>query len=114
MVTLTPTRPAPGGARVASDAADGPPHPLRDLTRRQRWFAAVMVVMLLVPFGVGLYRAAHGHWLPSGDNALIALRTRDVFSHHPPLVGQPSTAAQYVQTSKARHPGPIEFYAMAL
>ena len=88
-------------------------HRLRDLTGRQLVVAAIMVVLVLVPFGASAARAAHVHWLPSGDDALIGLRTRDVFSSHRPLIGQPSTSHLYGDQSTS-HPGPIEFYWLAV
>lgn len=88
-------------------------HRLRDLSGRQAVVAALMVVLVLVPFGASAVRAAHVHWLPSGDDALIGLRTHDVFTSHRPLVGQPSTSHLYGEQGTS-HPGPIEFYWLAV
>ncbi|MCU1356693.1 MAG: hypothetical protein JWM89_2111 [Acidimicrobiales bacterium] len=89
-------------------------HRLRDLDRRQRLLAAGLVALLLVPFGASLGRAIHQAWLPSGDDALIGLRSLDVFSRHLPLVGQPSTSHLYGDKISTAHPGPIEFYWLAV
>ena len=89
-------------------------HRLRDLDRRQRLLAAGLVALLLVPFGASLGRAIHQEWLPSGDDALIGLRSLDVFSRHLPLVGQPSTSHLYGDKISTAHPGPIEFYWLAV
>lgn len=64
--------------------------------------------------GTSLARALAAEWVPSGDDALIVLQAFDVLSTDPPLVGQPSTAEAYAPGLAARHPGPIEFYALAL
>jgi hypothetical protein len=89
-------------------------HRLGELTARQRAVAAVLVVLLAVPFAMSALRAAHVHWLPSGDDALIGLRSWDVFSSHRPLVGQPSTSHLYSPGQSTSHPGPIEFYWLAV
>ena len=66
-------------------------HRLRDLSRRQALVAAALVLLVLAPFVVSLLRARSVHWIPSGDDALIGLRSWDVFSSHRPLIGQGST-----------------------
>ena len=76
--------------------------------------AAALVVALLIPFGASLARAARVGWLPSGDDALIGLRSLDVFGEHRPLIGQPSTSHLYADDGDTHHPGPIEFYWLAL
>ncbi|HEX7135743.1 MAG TPA: hypothetical protein VF228_24405 [Iamia sp.] len=76
--------------------------------------ALVAVVLLLVPVGASLVRAIDKGWVPSNDEALIVLRSRDVLGQDRPLVGQPSTAGQYASDHPARHPGPIEFYLLAV
>ena len=69
---------------------------------------------VLVPFAVALVRAWRDGWLPSGDQANIATRALDVFSRHPPLTGLPSTSHQYGASIATKHPGPIEFYLLAI
>lgn len=76
--------------------------------------AAAIVLLLLVPFAVALVRAAADGWALSGDEALIAIRAHDVFSGDPPLVGQPSTSDQYSPGLRTYHPGPLEFYLLAV
>lgn len=88
-------------------------HRLRDLDRRGRWVAVGLVALLLVPFAASVARAVHQAWLPSGDDALIGLRSLDVWSRHLPLVGQPSTSHLYGDKVSTAHPGPIEFYWLA-
>jgi hypothetical protein len=88
-------------------------HRLRDLTRRQQCIALGLVALLLVPFAASVGRAIHQGWLPTGDDALIGLRSVDVFTKHLPLVGQPSTSHLYGDKISTAHPGPIEFYWLA-
>lgn len=73
-----------------------------------------MVLLILVPFGASAVRAKHVHWLPSGDDALIGLRATDVFSSERPLIGQGSTTHLYGHEGGTSHPGPIEFYWLAV
>lgn len=71
------------------------------------------LALALVPAAWSATHALVDGWVPAGDNALIALRVGDVFTAQTPLVGQPSTSDLY-GASKARHPGPMEFWALAL
>ncbi|MGN6693722.1 MAG: hypothetical protein ACTHN0_06055 [Aquihabitans sp.] len=89
-------------------------HRLRDLSRRQVVVGIAMVVALVAPFVVSILRARSVHWLPSGDDALIGLRSWDVFSSHRPLIGQGSTTHLYGHDGGTSHPGPIQFYVLAL
>lgn len=59
-----------------------------------------------------LVEATHG-WIPTGDNATILLRSRDVFSGHTPLVGQYSKAGWYLNET-AYSPGPTLFWLLAI
>jgi hypothetical protein len=59
-----------------------------------------------------LVEAFHG-WIPTGDNATILLRSRDVFSAHTPLVGQYSKAGWYLNKT-AYSPGPTLFWLLAI
>lgn len=56
---------------------------------------------------------AHG-WVPQGDEALVAVRIHDVWSAHPPLVGMRSTSNVSSPGVYAHHPGPMEFYLLAV
>lgn len=89
-------------------------HRLRDLDRGERLAAAGLVALVLVPFAASLARVVHQGYLPTGDDALIGLRGLDVFSRHVPLVGQPSTSDLYAGRIPTSHPGPIEFYWLAI
>jgi hypothetical protein len=87
---------------------------LRDLTGRDRHLAVGLFALLVVPFAVAVLRALHDGWIPSGDEASIATRALDVFSRRPPLTGLVSTSALYGNGTSTNHPGPIEFYLMAI
>ena len=110
----------PGDADVEHDAAatdDGWAHArfrLRELEGRDRVLALAMFALVLVPFVVALVRAFGDGWIASGDEANIATRALDVFSRHPPLTGLPSTSALYGDKIGTNHPGPMEFYLLAI
>lgn len=88
-------------------------HRLRDLSRRQALVGAAMVLLVAAPFVASVLRARSAHWLPSGDDALIGLRSWDVFSSHRPLIGQGSTSHLYGHEAGTSHPGPIQFYVLS-
>jgi len=87
---------------------------LRDLRGRTRVLVLVAFALALVPFVAALVRAYSVGWLPSGDEANIATRSLDVFSRHPPLTGLSTTTAFYGKHILSHHPGPIEFYLLAV
>ncbi len=104
----------PGSPTAAGDRRLGARWRLRDLRGRDRWFAITISVLVLVPFAVALVRGFRDGWVPSGDQANIAIRSLDVFSRHPPLTGLPSTSVLYGSNTFTNHPGPIEFYLLAV
>ena len=65
------------------------------------------LVVVLVPFVVGVVRVLFVHWTPVGDWALLELRTRSVGGTHTPLVGPYSRFGW-------SHPGPALFFALAI
>lgn len=73
---------------------------------RDRAWAVLLVVVVLVPVVVAIEHAAFTRAPLLGDFALLDLRIRDVFTLHPPLVGVYSRYGW-------NHPGPLLFYAMA-
>ena len=89
-------------------------HRLRDLARRQALVAVALVLLVVAPFVASILRARSLHWLPSGDDALIGLRSWDVLSSHRPLIGQGSTTHLYGHDGGTSHPGPIQFYVLAV
>lgn len=80
--------------------------------RAQIAFVAILVALALLPLLSAAIVLSQG-WRPSGDNALIGLRARDVLHGHFPLVGQPSTGENFGSGIESSHPGPIEFYLIA-
>jgi hypothetical protein len=85
----------------------------RELHGSERWLAIVVIAALAAaPFVAAISGLAKG-WQPTGDVAVISLRTLDVWKGHPPLLGQTSTAEELTGTP-ANHPGPIENWVLAL
>ncbi len=93
---------------------DGPSsgHRLRNLDRPGRIIAAAVALLLLAPFAWSAGRSLADGWTPTGDEALLALRSHDVLGGHPPLVGQPSTSYLY-GGRPTNHPGPIQLWLFA-
>src|SRR3954447_24039050 len=52
-------------------------------------------------------------WYPVGDDAIIAARSYDVFTTHPPLVGAYS-ATSVVLGQASHHPGPMLYWLLAI
>jgi hypothetical protein len=52
-------------------------------------------------------------WYPVGDDAIIAARSYDVFTAHPPLVGAYS-ATSVVLGQASHHPGPMLYWLLAI
>ena len=86
---------------------------MRDLDQRGLIVAAIALILLCQPFLVSYGRADHAGWTAVSDDALLALRSHDVFSRHPPLTGQPSTSNVVGSNIVTYHPGPIEMYLFA-
>ncbi len=61
--------------------------------RGSPWVAVAMVVLACLPIVVATIRAITHHWVPLGDDGLLALRVQDVFSRHVPLLGSASSAS---------------------
>lgn len=108
---------APGGP---ADAATGPGtgdprrpvNRLRDLDRRGRWVAAAIALALALGPVLAFVRFIPD-WIPSGDPAYMGMRALDVGTSRTPLIGQPSTAAEYVDGTMVHHLGPSHFYLLA-
>lgn len=86
---------------------------LRDLDQRGRVIAVAIAALLLALFALSAARTLADGWIPTGDEALLALRAHDVLDGHPPLVGQPSTS----RSSGGRatnHPGPIQAWLFSI
>lgn len=53
-------------------------------------------------------------WVPVADNAIVGVRSLDVLSRHPPLVGQYSTGPSEVVGTDVYNLGPLLFALLAL
>ena len=73
----------------------------------------ILAAILALPLLVWVLRWNGEGWIPQGDQAIIAFKTQDVFSGHPPVMGMRSTSANTVEASAAHHLGPMQFYLMA-
>jgi hypothetical protein len=78
-----------------------------------RALAAVAVALVASCILWNSLQAVRQGWVAEGDAAIIAVRTHDVFTAHPPLLGNPSTASD-AANADAYHPGPLEFALLAI
>ena len=81
--------------------------------RRDLGAAAVAAVAAVAPFVVATTRAIRSGWYPIGDNAFFALRARDVFTDHHPLLGTWTSASLSVGRN-LNNPGPLLFDLLAI
>lgn len=94
-------KPDPRPAHTVGDEPDR-------LEPRLAWAALAIALGLLV---VVAAQAIAGDWVPAGDGALVAIRTRDVFSGELPLTGSPAPA---LGPAGADHPAPLLYDALAV
>ena len=66
-----------------------------------------------LPVIVATIHAAVAGWVPLGDDAIIVVRSYDVLSTHPPLLGPISTSSQLIG-HPVLSPGPMLFWLLAL
>src|SRR5215211_2259769 len=66
-----------------------------------------------LPVLIATVDALAGGWLPLGDRAVIAVRSFDVLSTHPPLLGQYSSSSQ-ILGEPVHSPGPLLYWLLAL
>ncbi len=78
-----------------------------------RWAALALGVAAAVPVVVSTVRAVADGWFPFGDRAVIALRSLDVLSSHPPLVGQ-YTQWSLVLGRAVFSPGPLLYWLLVV
>lgn len=76
-------------------------------------FVVAIICVAIPPLWALVGVLAHG-FFPEGDDAIIALRVADVFSQHAPVMGQRSTSGLYDASLAAHHPGPLEYYLLAI
>lgn len=72
-----------GGEDLGENVLGGPPRGVR--------IAATAVV--IVPFVTAVVRAIRSDWFPVGDNALLFIRTRDVWTEDHPFLGSWTSAS---------------------
>lgn len=103
--------PLPRSVRHRSGRRSGGPRPLRGGAGAWRWAAPLVVSLVaLLPF-VAAVRAWSAGWEPTGDTAIIGLRSLDAWGPDAPLVGQPTTGDTYADVSSS-HPGPVEYWVI--
>jgi hypothetical protein len=74
----------------------------------------LVLAIALLPVVTAIARRSGDRWIPIGDNALIELRARDVFSlDHFPLLGTWSSASLSAGKD-LNHPGPLLFDLLAV
>jgi len=100
---------------VAEPAADAPRGAGRP---RAAWIAAHAVELLaaliaVLPIVVAVVRALAHHYVPIGDDGLILLRSRDVFTANHPWLGTWSSSSLSLGVD-LNNPGPLLFDLMAL
>lgn len=118
-----PDRPAveDGGADDAATGAGEAPEPEgAGAGAASPWpgrLAGAALVAALVPLVVAAVRAIATGWVPVGDSALIAIRSRDVLGGGPggdvPLLGMWASASWEVGFDM-NHPGPLLYDALAV
>lgn len=81
--------------------------------RRGDLLVVAVTAATVVPILVAGIRAAARGWLPTGDDALIGVRSWDVLTTHPPLLGLGSSASIYTHRW-FNQPGPLPFISVAL
>ncbi|HEV2874007.1 MAG TPA: hypothetical protein VGW14_02565 [Thermoleophilaceae bacterium] len=87
--------------------------------RARRWFVDRRFTLATglaaaLPIVVATVRAVVDGWVPLGDDALIAVRSYEVLTAHPPLLGMPSTGPTGVLDEQTFHLGPLLFWVLAL
>lgn len=107
---MTGTAAMPAASTRTSTITAAPP-------RASRWngltHPIVLGLLASLPLLVGAVVDAANGWLPSGDDARIVLRARDVFSAHMPLVGEFSRITTY-SSHTTFEPGPMEYWVLAI
>jgi hypothetical protein len=80
---------------------------------RAAWPESLATSIAVVPVVVAFVRSVVTHWMPMGDNALVEMRARDVFTvDHFPLLGTWSSAS-LAAGKDLNHPGPLLFDLLA-
>jgi len=80
--------------------------------RPDAWLIGALAIVT-VPIVVAAGRAVAQHWVPIGDDALVAIRARDVLTANHPWLGT-WTSASIDAGVDMNHPGPLLFDALAV
>lgn len=80
----------------------------------ERWLVLAAGAAASIPIVVAAVRAVADGWVPLGDTAYTGVNALDVFSGHPPLVGQWSSGATAAVEEPAYSPGPLLFWLLAI
>lgn len=75
--------------------------------------AVACVVLAVLPVIVAVIRAIQRDWIPLGEDALYALRARDVFTRNIPLLGT-AASGSVVGGNGTNQPGPLYFDLLAV
>lgn len=107
---------APGGHNIGSDGAVPVPQTAMGSTQDtlvSRWALVGCAGLALAVIVIATVKGLLAGWQAIGDNGLMYVRTRDVFSSHVPLLGNWSSGS--VKASAIfNHPGPLLFYLLAV
>ena len=86
---------------------------LKRAHQAQRALTLLAAVAAALPVIASTVRGLAEHWMPAGDQAIIAIRSYDVLGSHTPLVGQYSYAG--LVTGQLTHSlGPMLYWLLAL
>jgi hypothetical protein len=109
-----PVEPLPAAAPAPPDGqaqpSDEPKTPERDDSGAARWDPTRVAchLAILCAFGVALIRSLDRGWAAVSDDAVISIRSWEVFSHQSPLVGQ------FTQLSSVFDVGPLQYWLLAV
>lgn len=78
-----------------------------------RWLTLLTGVAASIPIIVSAVRGVSEGWVPYGDRAVIAVRSFDVLTSHPPLLGQYS-AWSTILPRPIFSPGPLLYWLLAI
>lgn len=80
-------------ASEGDDLVDGDDASRESWFESSRWARIAMTAIVIVPFMTAVARAIRQDWFPVGDNALLFIRTRDVWTEDHPLLGSWTSAS---------------------
>ncbi len=91
--------------------SDTPTTDVLDRASRFGWQALATLTSLVIAWSA--VRGVRSGYTPAGDNAILELRARDVFTSNHPLLGSGSSAS-ISSGIDVNHPGPLLFDLMAI